>query len=253
MADTWDELYGEKFGAMWCPDEGLVRFVARFLRRRIGVDSYDERRSAARILDAGCGHGRHIIFLAEQHLEVYGVELSTQALRVATEWLAKRTLEAQLSAGDITRLPFQEGTFDVIISYGVLDHMRPQQARQAVEEIRRVLVEGGYFYVTLRSTGDCEYGRGQKVATNTFILKEGYEKGLVQHFYSWEDVANLLGRFRIFDIECHDERFPSSFGIDKAFLQSSRGLKGPIDDSAPNLDLKYSRWHVAAERRQAGA
>jgi SAM-dependent methyltransferase len=233
---------------MWYPDEGLVRFVARYLTRRIGVDSYEKKRSTQRILDAGCGHGRHIIFLAEQHFNVYGVEQSTHALRIAHSWLAKRGLKASLNVGDVTQLPFRDGTFDVVISYGVMDHLRPCQASHAIEEIRRILADGGYLYVTLRSAEDCEYGRGERVARNTFVLQKGYEKGLVQHFYSLAEVSGLLRRFKLFDIECHDERFPSSFGIDKAYRQSSRGFKGRIDLSNLDLHMKYSRWHVAAER-----
>jgi hypothetical protein len=95
---------------------------------------------------------------------------------------------------------------------------------------------------------DCEYGRGENVARNTFLLQDGYERGLVQHFFTWEEISELLSGFRVFDVECHDERFPSSFGIDKSFVQSTTGFKGHIDSSNLNLDLRYSRWHIAAEK-----
>jgi SAM-dependent methyltransferase len=248
VESTWNEVYGKRLGGMWYPDEGLVRFVARYLSRRIGVDSYEKKRSTQRILDAGCGHGRHIVFLAEQHFNVYGIDQSTHALGMASSWLAKRGLKASLNVGDVTRLPFRDGTFDVVISYGVMDHLKPDQASDAIEEIRRILTDGGYLYVTLRSAEDCEYGRGKRVARNTFTLQTGYEKGLVQHFYNWEEASELLRRFKLFDVECHDERFPSSFGIDKAYQQSSKGVKGRIDLSSLDLDMKYSRWHIAAEK-----
>lgn len=245
---TWNEVYGKRLAGMWYPDEGVVRFVARYLSRRIGVDSYENKRSTERILDAGCGLGRHIVFLAEQRFNVYGIDQSTQALRMANAWLEKRGLKAGLSVGDVTRLPFRDKSFDAVISCGVMDHLRPPQASDAVEEVSRILDDGGYLYLTLRSVEDCEYGRGEKVGHNTFILEKGYERGLAQHFFTREEVSELLGRFRLFDIECHDERFPSSFGVDKAYLQTSKGLKGHVDLSSLDLNMKYSRWHIAAEK-----
>lgn len=90
---------------------------------------------------------------------------------------------------------------------------------------------------------------GKKTDRNTFILQEGYEKGIIQHFFDLDEIRELLDGFRIFDIECHEQRFPEIFTVDKGFLQSSRGTKEYIDLSKPvDFNLKYSRWHIAAEK-----
>ena len=87
------------------------------------------------------------------------------------------------------------------------------------------------------------------VGHNTFVLQKGYEKGIIQHFFGLEEIKELLKGFKIFDIKLHEERFPSIYTVDKAFLQSSKGVKKYIDLSRPiNMDLKYSRWHIAAEK-----
>ncbi|MGA2461294.1 MAG: class I SAM-dependent methyltransferase [Candidatus Bathyarchaeia archaeon] len=246
--EKWDEIYTKRFGGMWYPDEGLVRFVARSLRRRVGVDAYEEKRPVGKVLDAGCGHGRHLVFFAEQGFEIYGADISKDGLQVARAWLRKRGLTAYLQAGDLTKLPFRPETFDVVVSYGVLDHIHAGQAVEAMHEFGRVCTKGAYVYVTLRSTEDCEYGRGEKTERNTFVLQEGYEKGLIQHFYDLQDLSELLKGFRVLDIECHEESFPRSFSVDKAFLQSSRGFGGQVDLSNLGSFLKYSRWHIAAEK-----
>jgi len=244
----WDEIYTKTFGGVWYPDEGLVRFVARFLRRKVGVEAYDDKRPVGRVLDAGCGNGRHLIFFAEQKFDVYGVDISKEGLRVARAWLRKRGLTAYLQASTLTKLPFRPKSFDVVVSCEVLDHMHVRQAIEAMQEFKRVCAKGAYAYVSLRSTADCEYGRGEKTGRNTFVLEEGYEKGLIQHFYDLEDLSELLKGFRILDIESHEKSFPCSFSIDKAFLQSSQGFRGHVDLANLEPFLKYSRWHIAAEK-----
>jgi SAM-dependent methyltransferase len=249
LTAKWNEVYLKTFGGMWYPDEGIVRFTARYLKRRLGIDAWDARRKVGRVLDAGCGNGRHVVFLAEQGFDVYGIDISEEAIEIASAWLAKEGLKANLQVGDLRKLPFANDYFDVVISFGVLDHITFPQAKAAFQEIKRACSKGAYLYITLRATEDSECGRGREVDRNTFILQEGYEKGIVQHFFDLGEIEQLLDGFRIFDIECHEERFPDVFTVDKSFLQSSKGEKKFIDLSQRvNLGLKYSRWHIAAEK-----
>jgi ubiquinone/menaquinone biosynthesis C-methylase UbiE len=245
----WDKVYSKAFGGTWYPSEGIIRFTARYLQRRVGIDVWDVKRKVSRVLDAGCGNGRHAVFFAEQGFNVCGIDISDEAIEIAKAWLRKKGLKAHLEMGDITRLPFEDKYFDIVISHEVLDHIAFPDAKRALQEINRVSSKGAYVYITLRSTEDAECGRGEKVANNTFVLQEGYEKGIIQHFFDSEEIKELLKDFKIFDIELHEQRFPDIFTIDKAFLQSSKGERRFIGLSKPvDLNLKYSRWHIAAEK-----
>lgn len=248
--ERWDDVYSRKrFGGMWYPSEGIVKFTARYLKRRVGIDVYDIKRGVKRILDLGCGNGRHVVFFAELGFDVYGIDISEEAIEIANAWLEKKGLKAYLKVGDIEKLPFEDEYFDIIISFGVLDHILFTKAKNVIEEVRRVLAPNGYIYITLRSTEDSEFGRGKKVEHNTFVLEEGYEEGIIQHYFDLKEIKELLNGFKIFDIELYEERFPGFFTVDKAFLQSSKGEKKYIELSKPlSLELKYSRWHIAAEK-----
>jgi SAM-dependent methyltransferase len=249
MEQKWKQVYTKTFGGQWYPDEGVVRFTARYLQRRVGIDVWDTKRKVKKVLDAGCGNGRHLVFFAEQGFDVYGIDISEEAVEIAHAWLAKKGLSAQVKVASTTQLPFADQNFDIILSYGVLDHIPFAEAKKAIKEIERVSCQGAYLYVTLRSIEDSEFGRGPDVEKNTFVLQEGYEKGIIQHFFDNKEIGELLKGFRIFDIECYEERFPDVFTVDKSFLQSSKGEKKIIDLAKPiNLNLKYSRWHIAAER-----
>jgi SAM-dependent methyltransferase len=110
------------------------------------------------------------------------------------------------------------------VSHGVLDHVPMETARRAASEVRRVLRPAGLFYCDLRSTEDFEYGDGDEVAPNTFVVKEGFEQGLVQHFFSADETKSLFdGLFRIIYSEISENRL------------------------GPDFRRKYSRWVFATE------
>jgi len=247
MKEKWDSRY--QSGGMWYPDEGVLKFSARYLQRRMGIDSWDVKRKVERILDAGCGHGRHIIYFSEQGYDVYGVDVSETAIEIANKWLSSIGLKGKAMVGNLINLSFEPEFFDVVISFGVLDHVMFSEAKKIIEEIKRVLTKGGYAYITLRSTEDSEFGRGKKVDHNTFTLERGYEKDMIQHYFDLEEIKELFQGFKIFVIELHEDKFPKSYSIDKAFLQSSQGIKKYVDLKTPvDLDLKYSRWHIGVEK-----
>lgn len=248
MEEKWDDVYKKEFRATWYPMNGIVRFTARYLKRRTGIDLYDVKKDAKKILDVGCGNGNHVVFFTEQGFEVYGIDISKEAIEIGNAWLFKKGLKAYLRVGDIEKLPFDDGYFDVAISHEVLDHIPFSKAKKAMEEIKRVCVPKGYIYITLRSTEDSECGRGEKVDKNTFVLQEGYEKGIIQHYFDLEEIKELFKGFNIFDIELYEEKFPAVYSVDKSFLQSSKGIKKYIDLSNLNLNLKSSRWYIAAEK-----
>jgi len=247
MQEKWDDV--SEISGEWYPSEGLVRFIARYVQRKTGVDRYEVKRPLKRILDLGCGNGRHVMFFAEQGFEVYGLDCSTAAIQTANKWLLKKGLKAHLQVGDSANLPYEDGFFDIVVACGVLDHMTFSDAKKTLTEMRRVTLCHGYVYVTLRSTEDSEYGRGKKIDHNVFELTAGYEKGIVQHYFDLEEIKELFDALKVFDIELHEEKFPRLYTIDKAFLQSSMGTKRYLDLSQlTDLELKYSRWHIAAER-----
>jgi SAM-dependent methyltransferase len=245
----WEDIYKKELRGIWYPILGVIRFTARYLKRKIGIDLYEPKKEFNRIIDLGCGNGNHVVFFAEQGFEVSGLDLSEEAIEIAKAWLKKRNLKADLRTGDIETIPYPDQSFDVVLSHAVLDHVPFEKAKKAMKEIKRILVPGGYVCISLRSTEDCEYGRGKKVGYHTFVLEEGYEKGVIQHYFDFKEIKELFKDFNIFDLEVHEEKFPSFFTVDKAFIQSSGKTKKVIDVSKPvELKLKYSRWFISAEK-----
>ncbi len=131
----------ERFGYLW--DRSSVHTAGH------GGSSYHVDRLAqclslpppsGLVLDAGCGEGVDLVNQAKHDgVELVGVELSDGGCRMSFErslpWASATVLQ-----GDLRRLPFPDGTFDFIYSYGVLHHLA--SPTEGLRELVRVLKPG---------------------------------------------------------------------------------------------------------------
>jgi len=109
-------------------------------------------RAGMRVLDAGCGSGRHLCeSFRTPGVEVAGVDLNRADLGKAKGFLSLIAREQKgrwiVAQADVTKLPFADGSFDVVICSEVLEHI--QDNRTAVAELVRVLKPGGDLVVTV--------------------------------------------------------------------------------------------------------
>ena len=97
-----------------------------------------------RVLEAGCGLARWVAFLDSQGFEAYGIDYSTVAIeRSLSLWPGLRLVQ-----GDFRHLPFDDGFFDGIVSFGAIEHdINGPQA--ALTEMYRVLRPGGTMFCTV--------------------------------------------------------------------------------------------------------
>ena len=109
-------------------------------------------RAGMRVLDAGCGSGRHLCeSFRTPGVEVAGVDLNRTDLGKAKGFLSLMAREQKgrwlVAQADVTKLPFAGGSFDVVICSEVLEHIVDN--RTAVAELVRVLKPGGDLVVTV--------------------------------------------------------------------------------------------------------
>jgi SAM-dependent methyltransferase len=109
----------------------------------------------ARVLDVGCGDGRHIAIAAERRTYAVGVDYDPAELRKSKARLGRARLAAtgarvdrpapvDLIAADASHLPFRPDAFDAVICTETLEHLPDDTA--AMREIARVLTPGGLLH-----------------------------------------------------------------------------------------------------------
>jgi ubiquinone/menaquinone biosynthesis C-methylase UbiE len=109
-------------------------------------------RPGMRVLDAGCGGGRHLCeAFRRPGVEVVGIDLCMEDLTRARGFLHLMAAEQAgrwlVCRGDVQQLPFKDHSFDVVVCSEVLEHVADNRA--AVGELARVLRPGGQMAVTV--------------------------------------------------------------------------------------------------------
>ena len=76
-----------------------------------------------RVLDLGCGTGRHLLFFSKKGFDIYGLDKSPKGLKIAKNWLDEENLSEKLTHQRIDqKFPYENDFFDVIISIQVIHH-----------------------------------------------------------------------------------------------------------------------------------
>ncbi len=156
-------------------------------------------RKIRRILDLGCGVGRHCIYLAKNSFDIVGVDFSVTATKIADELIRKEQLRnVALTRATMTSLPFNDCSFDAVISISVIHHAIKKDILKTIREIYRVLRKDGVFLANLVSVMDPRYGTGKKVENDTFKILEGFEERRFEelhHFFRKHEVSDMLTPF----------------------------------------------------------
>ena len=163
-----------------------------------------QQNGVRRILDLGCGDGRHLAWFGDRAYDMYGLDSAPTALRLAEEWLRDRGLKAELVCSDMTDIPWDDGFFDAVISVKVINHHRIAQIRRAIREVHRVLEPDGLLFVvvgTLGPVGRCT--NGVEVEPGTFVLREGREAGVPHHFFVEDELLDEFASFEV--VETHQD------------------------------------------------
>jgi ubiquinone/menaquinone biosynthesis C-methylase UbiE len=109
-----------------------------------------------KVLEIGCGIATDGLEFAKQGANYTGVDLTPQAIEMAKERFGLFGVPGNFEVANAEeRLPFPDGTFDHIYSFGVIHHSpRPERI---VSEMRRVLKPGGTFTVMLYNKNSINY------------------------------------------------------------------------------------------------
>lgn len=153
--------------------------------------------ASMRILDAGCGGGRNLVFFLRNGCRVYAVDRNPEAIDRVRE--LARELAPQLSAENfqvagVDAMPFPAEHFDWVISNAVLHFVEDEpHFTRMLEELWRVLKPGGQLFVRLASSIGIE-DQIEPIENRRYRLPDGSERFLVDEDWLLASTMQLGGR-----------------------------------------------------------
>jgi SAM-dependent methyltransferase len=154
---------------------------------------------ARRVLDVGCGVGRHTGVFTDAGLITAALDGSPAGV---AETVAAAP-EAMAAVGTFTALPYADVTFDHVLAWNVVYHGDADVTSRALAEVARVLRADGSFRSTMLSKRNDACGRGVEVRPDTWVDADDPgdkahphlfvdRDGLVALHEPWFDVVELV-------------------------------------------------------------
>jgi len=204
----WDEIFREKGHVFVEPHPQMERLVGAFQARKV-----------KRVLDLGCGTGRHIIFLAEHGFQMFGTDASKQAIELAQEWLDEKDLKATLVEHRMEDLfPYEGSFFDAIISVQVIHHNLISDILKTVGEIERILRKGGMLFISVPILSEGpplpqdDWGL-KEIEPGTYLPQKGPESGIPHHYFTVDELYQVFSNFDILDMFLDESNHRCMIGV----------------------------------------
>lgn len=182
----WERIYQE---------QGDLQFD--ILPRIEKASKLFKRKKYEKILDLGCGTGKHSVFLAQAGFEVYASDISPTGIDIAREKAESLELNNIIfNQFDMVSIPFSDSFFDAVICIWVIYHGTLDRIQQTINEIYRILKPGGVVLTDFLSVEDNTYGFGREIEKNTFLGEKKTEEDVPHHYSTQEEVAQLFSHYR---------------------------------------------------------
>jgi SAM-dependent methyltransferase len=139
-------------------------------------------RPTMRVLDAGCGWGRNLVYLLRAGYDVFGTDSDVDAIQAVKELaaaLAPDLPPTNFRVEPIEAMTFPDAFADTVLSSAVLHFARDDRQFSAMlHETWRVLKPGGVLFCRLASVIGMEE-RVRRIGGRRFLLPDGTERYLV--------------------------------------------------------------------------
>ena len=147
LEPTGERMLPDHYGGQLVHAEHLARY-------RLAAQLAPGRR----VLDAACGEGYGTALLAAAGADAVGVDVDE-----ATVEHARRRHGVEAKVADVAALPFDDGAFDLVVSFETIEHV--QDAERALDELARVRAPGGLLMISTPVAG-------QYLVDNEFHVRE---------------------------------------------------------------------------------
>ncbi|HET9714157.1 MAG TPA: class I SAM-dependent methyltransferase [Pyrinomonadaceae bacterium] len=159
----------------------LVSFLG-FDRARQELISQANIKPGQHILDIGCGTGTLVVLLKRRYedVEVAGLDPDPKALRRAKTKVRRAGVSVQLDQGFADELPYEQASFDRVLSSFMFHHLEGQDREKTLQEVSRVLKPGGSFHLLDFVSDHGSHGFLNRLVHSHAELKDNTDERILQ-------------------------------------------------------------------------
>ncbi len=178
-----------------------------------------------RVLDFGCGAGRHTLYFANRGFEVSAFDKSAKAVELLKSALARSNVRAEVRVQDmVDPLPYASATFDCVMATKVIQHAKVSDISRILCEINRILKMNGILFLQVTSY-EATFGNNPRATAwlEPGTIRAGYgpEKGVIHHFFRKEELLRFLQNYEVMEMHSGIARHYNGYCV------IARKIKGP--------------------------
>lgn len=188
----WGELFADPMMQGLKPDPELIALIPAM-----------QEAGCRKVLDAGCGVGRHLLPLLAAGFAVWGADVDAQVLHLLKERLEKAAVVAEgpyLAQADLNQLPFVPEAFDLVVSIKVINHGYAATFREYCRELDRVVRVGGHLFINV---APWEFGekvrlpQTRELEPHTLVDIATPDGTLIHHFPTPEELREQFPGYKV--------------------------------------------------------
>ncbi len=135
--DYFDEIYARVCKHIGLEDEGRIKREVDFIEKALGL------KEGMKVLDVGCGQGRHAVELALRGYEVVGLDYSRYLLDLAEKRASNRGVSVRLIYGDMRIMDFREEFDAAFLFYTTFGFFSDEENFRVLGNVSKVLRRDG--------------------------------------------------------------------------------------------------------------
>lgn len=192
---SYDAAYKQGYGLQY-PDGHIIRIYHKVLKNAFENKNTEN----LSLFDFGCGTGAHSLYFQDLGFNVFGVDVSKEAINTCKAHFEKNENRFQVvDAKPWKEPPFQDKCFDLVLANQVLYFFSESDLQQTVENLFQITKPGGFFIATMMGTKNFyfDYGTLQEDG----IYRVELPNGKLLNINFTDSPENLIEKFKPYTTE----------------------------------------------------
>lgn len=146
----------------------------------------EKKQERSSVLDCGAGGSMPPLSLFKsQGFITYGIDFDEKQVERAQLFAEEMNQILNIEFGDMTKLKFDDESFDFVYSYNSIFHMKKRNIKIALEEMKRVLKPNGLLFVNFLSVDDFRCGQGPHLGDNQYEQMD--DEPVIHSYFSLDE------------------------------------------------------------------